>query len=38
MKEELWKDLVCYSVQMQNPFLVFNFFLVFDKLTNLYKL
>ena len=37
MTEELWKDLVCYSVQMENSFL-FLIFLVFDKLTNLYKL
>ena len=26
MKEELWKDLVCYSVQMQNPLLFLIFF------------
>ena len=27
MKEELWKDLVCYySAQMQNPFLFLIFF------------
>ena len=25
MKEELWKDLVCYSAQMQNPFLLLIF-------------
>ena len=26
MTKELWKDLVCYSVQMENPFLFLIFF------------
>ena len=26
MTKELWKDLVCYSAQMENPFLFLIFF------------
>ena len=26
MKEELWKDLLCHSAQMENPFLLLIYF------------